>query len=90
LLNDPIEIKCLLDFDSISNNDWHVEGLYVRIKIAIEDESIHVGMIGIIQSISVCLIKLIILENTKKKVFVLEWSLYCTFSTTRSSCCCSS
>ncbi|CAF3585929.1 unnamed protein product [Adineta steineri] len=41
-----------LDFDSISNNDWHVEGLYVRIKIAIEDESIHVGMIGIIQSIS--------------------------------------
>jgi hypothetical protein len=42
-----------LDFDSISNNDWHTEGLYVRIKIPIEDESIHVGMIGIIQSLSV-------------------------------------
>ncbi|CAF3857883.1 unnamed protein product [Rotaria sordida] len=40
------------DLDSISNNDWHTEGLYVRIKIAIEDESIHVGMIGVIQSIS--------------------------------------
>ncbi|UJR38519.1 hypothetical protein I4U23_031185 [Adineta vaga] len=41
-----------LDFDSIANNDWHVEGLYVRIKIPNEDESIHMGMIGIIQSIS--------------------------------------
>lgn len=43
----------MIDFDSISNNDWQTEGLYVRIKIAIEDESIHVGMIGIIQSLSV-------------------------------------
>ncbi len=42
-----------LDFDSISNNDWHTEGLYVRIKVSNEDESIHVGMTGIIQSISV-------------------------------------
>ena len=42
-----------IDFDSIYNNDWQTEGLYVRIKIAIEDESIHVGMIGIIQSLSV-------------------------------------
>ncbi len=43
----------LIDFDSISNNDWHTEGLYVRIKISNEDESIHVGMVGIIQSLSV-------------------------------------
>ena len=43
----------MIDFDSISNNDWQTEGLYVRIKIAIEDESIYVGMIGIIQSLSV-------------------------------------
>ncbi|CAF1536899.1 unnamed protein product [Adineta ricciae] len=42
-----------LDFDSMSNNDWHAEGLHVRIKIPIEDESLHVGMIGIIQSLSV-------------------------------------
>jgi hypothetical protein len=69
LLNDPIEIKCLLDFDSISNNDWHVEGLYVRIKIANEDESIHVGMIGIIQSISVCFSKLIIEKIQKRFSF---------------------
>lgn len=42
-----------LDFDAASNVDWHTEGLHVRIKIPVEDESIHVGMIGIIQSISV-------------------------------------
>jgi hypothetical protein len=37
----------IIDFDSISNNDWQTEGLHVRIKIANDDESIHVGMIGI-------------------------------------------
>ncbi|CAF1071659.1 unnamed protein product [Rotaria magnacalcarata] len=49
-----------LDLDSISNNDWHAEGLHVRIKVANEDESIHVGMIGVIQSISngVCTVHL--------------------------------
>ncbi len=47
-----IRIKWI-DFDSISNNDWHTEDLYVRIKVSNEDESIHVGMIGVIQSISV-------------------------------------
>jgi len=41
-----------LDFDSISNNDWQTEGLHIRIKIANEDESIHVGMVGVIQSLS--------------------------------------
>ena len=41
------------DFDSISNNDWHTEGLYIRIKLPIDDGIIHVGMIGIIQSLSV-------------------------------------
>ena len=38
----------------MSNADWHSEGLYVRIKISTNDNDfIHPGMIGIIQSISV-------------------------------------
>ncbi len=53
-LNNFNLIIILIDFDSISNNDWQTEGLYVRIKIGNDDESIHVGMIGIIQSLSVC------------------------------------
>jgi hypothetical protein len=37
----------------MSNADWHAEGLHVRIRVEHDDDSIHVGMIGIIQSISV-------------------------------------
>jgi hypothetical protein len=57
-----------IDFDSISNNDWHTEGLYVRIKIPNEDESIHVGMIGTIQSLSVNIFYLF--KKIKENIFL--------------------
>lgn len=54
-----------LDLDAISNNDWHAEGLCVRIKVANDDESIHVGTIGVIQSISVSFINYLSLKKNK-------------------------